>query len=97
MFLFVEIVVVLMTSVCILVTTLRSSRKAHPHPLPQLPPHPSLKDEYGGVYIPTIAETVDEVNQRRNTNVSDDDHEPINIESSGMEDLSKVMKNSFEA
>ena len=95
MFLFVEIVVVLMTSVCILVTTLRSSRKAHP--LPQLPPLPSLKDEYGGVYIPTIAETVDEVNQRRNTNVSDDDHEPINIESSGMEDLSKVMKNSFEA
>ena len=91
MFLFVEVVVVLTTSVCILVTTLRSSRKAHP--LPQLPPHPSLKDEYGGVYIPTIAETVDEENQRRNTMIN----EPINIESPGMEDLNKVIKDSFEA
>jgi hypothetical protein len=86
-----------MTSLCILVTTLRSSRKAHPHPLPQLPPHPSFKDEYGGVYIPTISETVEEVNQRRNTNASDDDHEVIYIESPGIEDLSKVIKNSFEA
>jgi hypothetical protein len=57
LFLYVEILAVVTTSLCILCTILRSSRKVQQMPQ-EVPAHPDFKEEYGGVYIPTISQTV---------------------------------------